>query len=366
MTLRLIVAAGGTGGHFYPGVAVLEALRARGAVEALFVGTARGIEARAVPALGERLETFDVAPLNGVRGVARLRALWKLPSAGLSAWRMVREFKPDALLSVGGYASGPATLAAIARGVPTVVVEPNAVPGFTNRVVGSRVQRACVAWAETGRFFRQGSVRVTGTPVRRAFLERAARARDGREDRPRLLILGGSQGARVLNERVPAAVEKLVAAGLDLRVVHQTGANARDAVADAYGALGLADRVEVTAFIDDVAGAMAAADLVVCRAGAGTVSELCVIGRGALYVPLPTAADDHQRKNAEAAEARGAGVCIPQASLTADALAERVASLLSDRSALRDMGERARSLGRPDASERVADEVLAVAAHASG
>jgi UDP-N-acetylglucosamine--N-acetylmuramyl-(pentapeptide) pyrophosphoryl-undecaprenol N-acetylglucosamine transferase len=360
MTLRLIVAAGGTGGHFYPGVAVLEALRARGEVEVLFVGTDRGIEAKAVPGLGERLATFDVAPLNGVRGAARLRSLWKLPSAGLAAWRVVREFKPDALLSVGGYASGPVTLAAIARGVPTVVVEPNAVPGFTNRVVGSRVRRACVAWEETGRYFRDGAVRVTGTPVRRAFLDRAARARDLRADRPRLLILGGSQGARALNESVPAAVARLTSAGVDLRVVHQTGAAAREAVAESYRALGLTDRAEVTAFIDDVAGAMSAADLVVCRSGAGTVSELCVIGRGALYVPLPTAADDHQRKNAEAAQARGAGMCLPQRELTPDSLAERVRSLLSDRDALRAMGERARSIGRPDAADRVADEILAV------
>jgi UDP-N-acetylglucosamine--N-acetylmuramyl-(pentapeptide) pyrophosphoryl-undecaprenol N-acetylglucosamine transferase len=361
MTLRLIVAAGGTGGHFYPGVAVLEALRERGPVEALFVGTERGIEAKKVPAMGEQLATFDVAPLNGVRGIAKLRALFKLPGAGLRAWRTVAQFSPHALLSVGGYASGPATMVAIAQGIPTVVVEPNAVPGFTNRVVGRRVSRACVAWEETSRYFRDGSVRVTGTPVRRAFLARAALAQDTRGEVPTVLVVGGSQGARALNEHVPGAIARLVSQGERVRVIHQSGVAAQQSVTDAYRAAGLADSVEVTAFIDDVASAMASADLVVCRSGAGTVSELCVIGRPAIYVPLPTAADDHQRKNAEAVVARGAGECLLQSDLTTESLASRIGALLSDRAALRAMGERAKQAGFPRASDLVADEVLAVA-----
>ncbi len=359
MTLRLVIAAGGTGGHFYPGVAVLEALRERGDVEALFVGTARGIEAKKVPAMGERLATFDVAPLNGIKGLAKVKALFKLPGAGLSAWRELKSFAPHALLSVGGYASGPATLVAIAQGVPAVVVEPNAVPGFTNRVVGKRVARACVAWEETGRFFRDGAVRVTGTPVRRSFLKSVAEAKDTRGAIPTVVVIGGSQGAKALNENVPGAIAALAAHGSRVRVVHQTGEKARESVEAAYRELGVKD-VDVTAFIEDVASAMASADLVVCRAGAGTVSELCVIGRPAIYVPLPTAADDHQRKNAEAVASRGAGECLLQSALTPESLARRVGELLADRAALRAMGERAKHAGSPNAADLVADEVLAV------
>jgi UDP-N-acetylglucosamine--N-acetylmuramyl-(pentapeptide) pyrophosphoryl-undecaprenol N-acetylglucosamine transferase len=360
VTLRLVIAAGGTGGHFYPGVAVLEALRERCEVEALFVGTPRGIEAKKVPAMGENLATFDITPLNGMSLGKKLAGLVRLPRAGFAAWSAVKRFAPDALLSVGGYASGPVTLAAIARGVPSVVVEPNAVAGFTNRLLGRRVSRACVAWEETGRFFRPESVRLTGTPVRRAFLERAASAKDTRQETPMVLVIGGSQGAKALNESVPQAIAKLAAEGLRVRVVHQTGERSLEAVRAEYDSL-LSDQrgsVEVTAFIDDVASAMAAADIVVCRSGAGTVSELCVIGRPAIFVPLPTAADDHQRKNAEAVSSRGAGECLLQRELTADSLAARLRALLSDRAALRAMGERAKNVGSPSAADLVAEEIL--------
>lgn len=363
MKLRLVIAAGGTGGHFYPGVAVLEALRERADVEALFVGTPRGIEAKKVPAMGEKLAAFDITPLNGMSLGKKLVGLLRLPRAGFAAWSAVKRFSPDALLSVGGYASGPVTLAAIARGVPTVVVEPNAVAGFTNRLLGKRVSRACVAWEETGKFFRGDAVRLTGTPVRRAFLERAATAKDTRGETPTIVVIGGSQGAKALNENVPGAIAKLVEGGMRVRVLHQTGEKSLDSVRSAYSSLGLEGRAEVeaTAFIDDVASAMASADIVVCRSGAGTVSELCVIGRPAIFVPLPTAADDHQRKNAEAVSSRGAGECLLQSELTPDSLAARLRALLSDRAALRAMGERAREAGSPSASDRVADEILALA-----
>lgn len=359
MTFRLVIAAGGTGGHFYPGVAVLEALRERMDVEALFVGTARGIEAKKVAAMGERLATFDVSPLNGIEGMAKLRALLKLPTAGFAAWRVLKEFAPHALLSVGGYASGPVTLMAIVQRIPVIVVEPNAVPGLTNRVVGKCVSRACVTWQETARYFRNGAVRVTGTPVRRSFLQSASMAKDTRNEIPTIVVIGGSQGAKALNENVPRAIARLRAQGERVRVLHQTGERARDAVMAAYRDLKVSD-VEVTAFIDEMASAMASADLVVCRAGAATVSELCVIGRPAIYVPLPTAADDHQRKNAEAVAARGAGECLLQKDLTPESLADRIRTLLRDRQALRVMGERAKQLGSPHAADLVADEILAV------
>lgn len=362
MTLRLVIAAGGTGGHFYPGVAVLEALREREKVEVLFVGTNRGIEAKKVPLMGEQLAALDVYPLNGIKGAAKAKALAKLPSAMWRAWKTLREFKPNALLSVGGYASGPVTMMAIAQGIPSIVVEPNAIPGFTNRVVGPRVTRACISWEETGKYFREGAVRVTGTPVRKGFLLGASNAQDTRGAVATMVVIGGSQGARALNENVPAAVGYAAKHGISLRIVHQTGEAERAKVQAAYEALGIdLSAVTVTAFIEDVASVMAQADLVVCRAGAGTVSELCVIGRPAIYVPLPTAADDHQRKNAEAIAARGAGECLLQKDLSGESLGKRLISLLSDRDGLRAMGDRAKSAGHPDASQSVASEVLAVA-----
>jgi UDP-N-acetylglucosamine--N-acetylmuramyl-(pentapeptide) pyrophosphoryl-undecaprenol N-acetylglucosamine transferase len=357
VTLRVLIAAGGTGGHFYPGLAVLDALRARTDVEPMFVGTPRGIEARVVPTLGYPLTLVDVAPLNGVRGTALARALGKLPGAAVACVRTLARFRPHAMLSVGGYASGPITALALTARVPTAVVEPNAVPGLTNRLLGRLVDRAYLTYEETARYFRPGAARVFGTPVRRAFLERARDASDARTARPHVLVTGGSQGARALNTVLPGAVAAARAEGLDFTVTHQTGTADHEAVAREYAARGL--EAEVVPYIADVAAAMARADLVVCRAGAGTVAELCVIGRPGLYVPLPIAADDHQRKNAEAVAARGAGVCLAQKDLDEASLAARLRALLGDREGLRRMGERARALGRPDAAERVADDLLA-------
>jgi UDP-N-acetylglucosamine--N-acetylmuramyl-(pentapeptide) pyrophosphoryl-undecaprenol N-acetylglucosamine transferase len=243
-----------------------------------------------------------------------------------------------------------------------VIVEPNAIPGLTNRVLGKRVTRACVSWDETARYFRDGAVRVTGTPVRSAFLLAANRAQDTRGELLSVLVIGGSQGARALNESVPGAVAHAISRGVSLHITHQTGEPERDKVLQAYQALGVdPSRVTVTAFIDDVASAMARADLIVCRSGAGTVSELCVMGRPAVYVPLPTAADDHQRKNAEAIASRGAGECLLQRDLSVESLGDRLVALLSDRAALRAMGERALAAGHPKASHAVAQEVLSVA-----
>jgi UDP-N-acetylglucosamine--N-acetylmuramyl-(pentapeptide) pyrophosphoryl-undecaprenol N-acetylglucosamine transferase len=357
VTVRLLIAAGGTGGHFYPGLAVLDALRARAEIEPMFVGTPRGIEARVVPTLGYPVTLLDVSPLNGVRGAALARALGKLPGAALGCVRTLARFRPHAVLSVGGYASGPITALAVAARVPTAVVEPNAVPGLTNRLLGRFVDRAYLTYDETAGYFRSSAARVVGTPVRRAFLERARAASDTRGEQPHVLVTGGSQGARALNQALPGAVAAARGLGVAFTVTHQTGPAERDAVARAYAERG--QQAEVVAYIDDVAAAMARADLVVCRAGAGTVAELCVLGRPALFIPLPTAADDHQRKNAEAVAARGAGECLAQQDLTEAVLAARLEALLGSRATLRAMEERARQLGRPDAADRVAEDLLA-------
>lgn len=359
MSIRLLIAAGGTGGHFYPGLAVLEAMRARAEVEPMFVGTARGIEARAVPALGYPLTLVDVSPLNGVRGVALARALGKLPLAALECIRTLARFRPHAVLSVGGYASGPITaLAALAPRVVTALVEPNAVPGLTNLLLAPAVSRAYLTYPETARYFRRDAARVYGSPVRKQFVERAAATGDTRRARMHVLAFGGSQGARALNRALPGAVALARAAGADFTIMHQTGAAEHISVENEYRARGL-EGVEVVAFIDDMAAAMARADLLVCRAGAGTIAEMCVMGRPAIMVPLPSAADDHQRKNAEAVAARGAGVCLEQKDLNETTLGAQLAALLSDSKRLAQMAEQARALGVPDAAERVADDLLA-------
>jgi UDP-N-acetylglucosamine--N-acetylmuramyl-(pentapeptide) pyrophosphoryl-undecaprenol N-acetylglucosamine transferase len=354
-----MIAAGGTGGHFYPGLAVLDALRERSDVLPMFVGTPRGIEARVVPGLGYPITLLDISPLNGVRGTRLVGALAKLPRAGFAAFRAMRQFRPDVVLSVGGYAAGPISAAAIASRVPLCVVEPNAIPGMTHRLVGRFVARAFVTYDETSGYFRKGATRVVGTPVRKSFLERASRVESTRAEVPHVMVVGGSQGARAINQVVPGAVAEAQRAGLRVTITHQTGNADRESVAKAYADRGL--DAEVTPFIDDMASAMARADLLVCRSGAGAVAELGVIGKPAVFVPLPTAADDHQRKNAEAVAARGAGVCLVQRDLSEQSLAAQLTRLLRDRSALDAMASRARELGRPRAADDVADEIMAVA-----
>ena len=357
--LRLLVAGGGTGGHVFPGVAVADALARRVRdLEVCWVGTARGIEARVLPTLPWRFEAMDLAGLNGVRGMKRVRSLAKLPKAALDAVRIVRRERPHVVLGVGGYAAGPLVAVSQAMGIPTAVLEPNAVLGLTNRLLARFVKRAFVTHEETVRAFRPGVATVTGSPVRKAFLERMATPVPV-DAVPSVLVVGGSLGAQALNDAMPAAVAALRDAGIALRVTHQTGAAGRDAVAADYAARGL--DADVTPFIDDVAAVMASSSLVVCRAGAMTVAELGVLGRPAIYVPLPTAADDHQTRNAEAMAARGAARWIAQRELTADRLAAEIRAVVADSSALAAMGAAAWSSARADAAGVIADALLALA-----
>lgn len=354
--LRLIIAGGGTGGHVFPGVAVADALARRVRdLDVTWVGTPRGIEARVLPQTPWRFEPVELAGLNGVRGKKLLRALARLPPAAVHALRVVRRVRPHVALGVGGYAGGPVIALAAMMGVPCAVLEPNAVPGLTNRALSRMVKRAFLTHEETLPAFPKGVGLVTGSPVRRAFLDRMASGVT-LEGTPTLLVLGGSQGARAINDAVPGAVAALRERGLSLRVIHQTGAASRDAVRAAYDALGV--EAEVVAFIDDVAAVMESATLVLCRAGAMTVAELGVLGRPALYVPLPSAADDHQRKNAEALTQKGAAQWIPQSELTPAYLAEALADLFGAPDALAEMGMNAWLGARPDAAGVIADELL--------
>lgn len=361
MIQRVIVAGGGTGGHLFPGIAVVEELRRRNPdLEVTFVGTERGIEARVIPGMGEKLETLDVRPLKGRTFAQLLGSLAKLPSAWGRAMSIVRQHRPDLVLGVGGYASGPMLVAAASMGVKTALLEQNAHVGLTNRVLSNVVGRAYLSFDETAPQFGRAA-RVVGNPVRRAFVDASRRASvdpQGFDARARrILVIGGSQGAKRLNETVPEALALLGLAERGIEVVHQTGAAMRDEVAAQYAALGV--KAEVVPFIDDVARAYASASFVICRAGASTLAELAAIGRPAILVPFPFAADDHQAKNAESFGRAGAAVCLRESVLSAERLASEARALLDDADRRRAMAVAMRERGRPDAAATIVDDLVA-------
>jgi len=357
---RVLIAGGGTGGHLFPGMAVVEELRRRvdGALDVTFVGTAKGIEARVLPPLGEKLELLDVTPLKGRTPAELLASLARLPRAYARCVSILRIAKPDVVIGVGGYASGPMLLAARSIGIPTALLEQNAHVGMTNRVLASVVGRAYVTFDETRGVF-GARARVVGNPVRRAFVDASRIALSdpaGFEARARkVLVVGGSQGAQHMNEVVPEALSRAGIAGLE--VVHQTGAAMLDAVKERYAALGV--RAEVVPFIDDMARAYAGAQLVIARAGATTLAEICAIGRPAVLVPYPHAADDHQTKNAAALERAGAAVMVRDADLDAASLGATLRELLIDDARRAAIATRAREHGRPEAAAAIVDDLFA-------
>jgi len=344
--MRVILAGGGTGGHVIPALAIAQQLRKQFAAEILFIGTSRGIENRLVPNAGFPLRLVDVGALKNVGWTVRVKTLFDLPRAVWAAGRILSEFRPDVVIGVGGYASGPAMLAAVLRRIPTLIFEPNVVPGFANRVVASFVSAAAVHFEETGKYFRRCV--VTGVPVREAFFHVA-----DEPDIPTLLVFGGSQGARAINQAVTQAAPELLERVPGLRIVHQTGeADYNDAKA-AYVNLG--NRVEVYRFIDDMPVFFSRATLLVCRSGASTVAEVTAAGKPAIFVPFPRAADDHQKRNAEALERAGAAVMLEQSQLTRESLIQTVTSLFADEPRLKAMGEAARRLSHPNAAREIAE-----------
>jgi UDP-N-acetylglucosamine--N-acetylmuramyl-(pentapeptide) pyrophosphoryl-undecaprenol N-acetylglucosamine transferase len=354
MARTILIAAGGTGGHLFPGIAVADALVRRDpATRVVFAGTPRGLESRLVPRAGYDLELLPIKPLVAVGPGRRLLGLLVLPWATLRAFALLLRLRPAAVLGIGGYAGGPVTMLAAALGVRTVILEPNARPGFTNRALKPFVRRAACAYEETRAFFGKKGV-VTGNPVRSGFTRLPPR-----EHRPPLTLLafGGSQGSRALNRAMVAALPHLPTPER-LRIVHQTGERMREEVASAYAAAGRGDSAEVVAFLDDMVERMAGADLVLSRSGATTCAELTVGGRAAVLVPFAQAAADHQRTNAKALEDAGAARMIEEKDLTGEALAREITALVDEPSRIGVMEEAARRLGRPDAAARVADLVL--------
>ncbi len=360
MALRVVIAGGGTGGHLYPGLAVARELQARVADAVVsFAGTARGIEQRIVPREGYPLDLLRSGGLKGKSLTDRVQGAALVPASLVDAWRIVSVRKPHLVIGVGGYSSGPVVLVAALRGVPTMVLEQNAVPGLTNRLLARVVMAAAVTFESTRDYFGSKAF-VSGNPVRPEFLEPAGPSRESdRDDEVRVLVFGGSQGAHAINVALVEAAEELAAVRPRLRLTHQTGDRDVDMVRAGYRRAGLAADVEP--FLHDMGRRIAAADLIVCRAGATTLSEITAAGKAAILIPLPTAADDHQRKNAEALAAHGAADVLVQREMSAATLAARVRMLAADPAARQRLAAAARTLARPDAARVIVDRALELA-----
>jgi UDP-N-acetylglucosamine--N-acetylmuramyl-(pentapeptide) pyrophosphoryl-undecaprenol N-acetylglucosamine transferase len=352
----LVLAGGGTGGHVFPMIAVADALeRLAPELRLVFVGTERGMETRIVPERGYELELVKVLPIRGggLRGALRgaARAAASLPESRA----LLRRLAPRAVFSIGGYAAGPIALAARSLGIPLALMEPNAVIGLANRLVAPLVNRAYTAFPEPESHFRSGVVLRSGVPIRAGFEPQPYQRSSGPL---RVLVLGGSQGARALNETVPEALGRATAG---VRVVHQCGIEHESAVRERYLSLAAKDRAEVVPFIDDMPGALARAELVIGRAGASAVSEICAVGRPSVLVPYPHAAGEHQLHNALSLAKDQAAVCIAQPEATASRLAAEIDRLAREKGLLSAMAEAARRRGNPDAARTVAEDLLALA-----
>ena len=355
--MRVLIAGGGTGGHVVPALAIARELRDKHGAEVRFVGTARGLETRLVPEAGFRLELVRSGQLKNVSVATRLRTMLDLPLGVVECVRILREFKPQAVVGVGGYASGPGMLAAILLRVPTLAYEPNAVPGMTNRWVGRWVSAAAVNFAQTARYFR--NAQVTGVPVRAEIF--AIVPRVAGVSALRLLVTAGSQGARIFNETMPKIVVELLHAVPGLTILHQAGARHVEATRAAYAATGAdAARWRVEAFLEDMPAELGAADVVLARSGS-TVAELCAAGRPSLLVPFAAAADDHQRRNAEVLAEAGAAVMLLEKDVTQASLFEGLRGLLTDADRRAAMAVKAKSLARVGAVERIGEMVVGLA-----
>ena len=357
--MRVVIAGGGTGGHLFPGLAVARALKARiPEAQVSFAGTSAGIEARVIPATEFALDLIRSAGLKGKSLAALVRGAALLPLGGIDAWRVISRRNPDVVIGVGGYSSGPIVAIAALRRIPTLVLEQNAVPGFTNRLLGSFVSRAAVTYEASLKYFGAKGF-VSGNPVRHEFLE-------GHDDpgydaalnasRVRVLVFGGSQGAHAINMAVVEAAPRLATAAATVDLVCQTGTRDFDVVREAFERHRVQGRVE--RFIDAMDREMKASGLVVSRAGATTLAEVTAAGRPSILIPLPTATDDHQRHNARMLETAGAAELLEQKDLTGDRLAERIIALAGDRDTRRRMSAAARQLARPRAAEDIVDAVI--------
>ena len=352
--MRLLIAGGGTGGHLFPGVALAEELRARDPDAAIrFVGTRRGIEARVLPELGWELALIELSGLKTVGALGAIRGVFRLPRALWQARKVIKQFRPDAVIGVGGYASGPVVLMARLGRIPTAICEQNSIPGLTNKILGRVARAVFLSFDESRRFFKPKKTTLSGNPVRRDLVAKLATATPAPADGTvHVLVCGGSQGAVAVNELASQALATL-AKSAPLSIVHQTGDRDLAATQARYAAAGVA--AECRPFIKDMAAAYHAADIIIGRAGATTVAELAIAGKPALFIPYPFAADNHQEINAREMADAGAALMFRQSELTADKLADALRPLLADPARRAKMGAAMKQLGRPRAAATVVD-----------
>jgi UDP-N-acetylglucosamine--N-acetylmuramyl-(pentapeptide) pyrophosphoryl-undecaprenol N-acetylglucosamine transferase len=359
--VKLLIAGGGTGGHVFPAVAIAREWLSRGAErEVVLVGTQRGIEMKLVPQAGLPLETIRVAGLKGKGGTTLVKNLAMLGTGLADAFGVLRRHRPTVAFGVGGYAAGPMLLATWLRGIPNVIFEPNAEPGFTNKVLARLAKRIATGYQVSAHTWGEKAV-VTGCPVRPEFFSIAAR----RPEKPfRLLITGGSQGALPINQAFMAAAELLAAKKTELQIVHQTGERDYNEVRAAYARHEFP--VEVSPFLTDMATRFAWADIIVCRAGAITAAEVAAAGRAAIFIPFGRATDSHQLRNAQEMVNGGAGRLIPEPELTRERLAREIFSLLDQPGDIEQLSTKARSLAHPYAAREIANLIEEAARQAPG
>jgi UDP-N-acetylglucosamine--N-acetylmuramyl-(pentapeptide) pyrophosphoryl-undecaprenol N-acetylglucosamine transferase len=357
--LRLLLTGGGTGGHLFPAIATAEHLNAKMPQSVvLFIGTRRKLDREALEHFGFTVKTIHSYGLKGKKLLELIKALLILPVSLFEAAYQIMKFKPDVVLGVGGYVTGPVVLVARLMGKPTVIHEQNSIPGLANRKLGRFVNRVCLSLPQSQGFFPAEKTVLTGNPVRRKIIDcRATRAE--RSGKPTLLVLGGSQGAHAINQLMVEAVRSRAADFLKLRLIHQTGSDDEQMVVEVYREAGM-DHL-VSAFFTDMAGIYTQADLVVSRAGATTLAEIGVVGKPAILIPYPFAADRHQEKNASWYVESGAAVVLPQDGLTSARLTDEIVSIIGDPARIVEMSSAMANLGIPDAAERIVDICLKLA-----
>lgn len=355
MSLSFVLAGGGTGGHVFPLIAVADAIRQLDRDhQVLFVGTRRGLEVKVVPEKGYELELLDIVPIRGMGIVGALRGIAKAITSMPESAKLIRSRKPDVVLSVGGYAAGPVTLAAWMSGVPTALLEPNSEMGLSNLALAAVVDRAYTAFESTDRHFRRARVLRVGVPLRSGFTPRPWVEHEGPL---RLLVLGGSQGAASINEMV-AKLRQIIELPVEIR--HQCGRAHLEHARGLYAEQNQ-ERLSIEPFIDDMPAALAWADIVISRSGASAIGEICAIGRASVLIPFPFAAGDHQAKNARAVADAGAAICLDQEQATAEHVREQIVGLVEEQGALARMCRAAQLLGRPGAAMTIATDMIAIA-----
>jgi UDP-N-acetylglucosamine--N-acetylmuramyl-(pentapeptide) pyrophosphoryl-undecaprenol N-acetylglucosamine transferase len=349
--MKLLLAGGGTGGHLFPAVALAETLKKQDAdAQVLFVGTKNGLEYRVLPELGWDLQTVNISGFTGKGLMTKMAVVAKLVQSVMQGRKILKSFRPDVVIGVGGYASAPLVIAAKMLKFPVVLHEQNAIPGLTNRLLARWADQVCVAFEQTAEQFSGISSIVTGNPLRSGIAD----CPDVNGDPPTLLVFGGSRGARAINDVICAALPQLLKRHPALRLIHQTGEEDFACVRSVYVAADCKN-ARIESFIDDMPAVYRQADLVVCRAGATTIAELTACGRPSVLIPYPHAAGDHQKANAHALVEKQAAIMLEQKLLSADLLAETVNGLLIDRNRLQAMAQAAKNQGKINAAETILD-----------